>query len=46
MSNLIKAAEELEYVPKETLIQMAQSGDSRFPPVSYTHLTLPTITEV
>ena len=32
MSNLIKAAEELEYVPKETLIQMAQSGDSRFPP--------------
>ena len=32
MSNLIKAAEELEYVPKETLIQMAQTGDSRFPP--------------
>ena len=32
MSNLIKAAEELEYVPKETLIQMAQSGDTRFPP--------------
>ena len=32
MSNLIKAAEELEYVPKENLIQMAQSGDTRFPP--------------
>ena len=32
MSNLIKAAEELEYVPKENLIQMAQAGDSRFPP--------------
>ena len=32
MSNLIKAAEELEYVPKEDLIRMAESGDSRFPP--------------
>ena len=32
MSNLIKAAEELEYVPKENLIQMAQAGDTRFPP--------------
>lgn len=32
MSNLIKAAEELEYVPKEDLIRMAETGDSRFPP--------------
>ena len=32
MSNLIKAAEELEYVPKEDLIRMAESCDSRFPP--------------
>lgn len=31
MSNLVEVAEELEYVPKEQLIQMAQEPNSRFP---------------
>jgi len=32
MANLVQAAEELEFVPKEQLIQMVQGGESRFPP--------------
>ena len=31
MSNLIEAAEELEYLPKQNLIEMMQSGNSRYP---------------
>lgn len=31
MANLVEVAEELEYVPKEQLIQMAQEPNSRFP---------------
>ena len=31
MANLVQVAEELEYVPKEQLIQMSQSPDSRYP---------------
>ena len=31
MTNLIEVAEELEFVPKESLIQMAQNPNSRFP---------------
>ena len=31
MTNLIEVAEELEFVPKESLIEMAQNPNSRFP---------------
>ena len=31
MANLVQVAEELEYVPKDQLIQMSQSPDSRYP---------------
>tara|TARA_R110002020_G_scaffold453866_2_gene669076 strand:- start:266 stop:1834 length:1569 start_codon:yes stop_codon:yes gene_type:complete len=31
MTNLVQIAEELEYVPKEQLIEMSQSPDSRYP---------------
>ena len=31
MANLVEVAEELEYVPKDQLIQMAQDPSSRFP---------------
>ena len=31
MANLVKIAEELEYVPKPQLVEMARSADSRFP---------------
>lgn len=32
MSNLVQAAEELEYVPKEELVRMMQQGDMKYPP--------------
>ena len=32
MSNLVQAAEELEYVPKEELVRMMQEGDMKYPP--------------
>ena len=31
MANLVQVAEELEYVPKDQLIQMSQNPDSRYP---------------
>tara|TARA_R100001132_G_C3270439_1_gene92612 strand:+ start:476 stop:2158 length:1683 start_codon:yes stop_codon:yes gene_type:complete len=31
MANLVQVAEELEYVPKEQLVQMSQNPDSRYP---------------
>lgn len=32
MSNLVQAAEELEYVPKQELVRMMQQGDMKYPP--------------
>jgi len=32
MSNLVQAAEELEYVPKEELVRMMEQGDMKYPP--------------
>tara|TARA_R110002020_G_scaffold175212_1_gene367107 strand:- start:808 stop:2739 length:1932 start_codon:yes stop_codon:yes gene_type:complete len=31
MANLVQAAEELEYVPKDQLVEMSQNPDSRYP---------------
>ena len=32
MSNLVQAAEELEYVPKQELVRMMEQGDMKYPP--------------
>ena len=32
MSNLVQAAEELEYVPKQDLVRMMEQGDMKYPP--------------